>query len=190
MSNVSMINGHIDEPKGLTDEVVMGWAKECIDPLPHCEICPFDENADTTSECMMALIKKLLDIINRLKADKEALIKGQESLMKHLERKKEIITELDNEVEELSYRNKELLKDVHYYHDSKIDSIKRAKSEAIKQFAEKIYRFFCKTSNWNNLKSAVLFNGECDWLKENLDNLVKEMTESDSNDKAFWEDTN
>ena len=112
MSNVSMINGHIDEPKGLTDEVVMWWANECIDPLPHCEICPFDENADTTSECMTALIKKLLDIINRLKADKESLIKGQETLMKCIAKKKETIAELDAEVERLKPFEKKVLKQV------------------------------------------------------------------------------
>lgn len=50
-------------------------------------------------------------------------------------------------------------------------------SEAIKEFAEKVYRFFCKIQNWKKFKSAVLFNGECDWLKEKFDNLVKEMTE-------------
>ena len=175
MGNVSMINGHIDNV--VSDE-------EIVKAL-ECAIAKRQTNG-INDEWVLHLsretTKTILDLINRLKADKEALIVGQESLMKHLERKKEIITELDNEVERLQKEN-------NLYSDlAKMGNA--LKAEAIKEFAEKIYRFFCKTSNWNNLKSAVRFNGECDWLKENLDNLVKETTKSDSNDKAFWEDTN
>ena len=51
-------------------------------------------------ECMRLCKQALLENVN-LKADKEALIAGRESFIKHLERKKETIAELDNEVERL-----------------------------------------------------------------------------------------
>lgn len=52
---------------------------------------------------------------------------------------------------------------------------KRVKSEAIKEFAEMVYRFFCNRQNWNTFKDQWIENGECYWLKKNLNNLVKEM---------------
>lgn len=54
---------------------------------------------------------------------------------------------------------------------------KDIKSEAIKEFAERVYSFFCNTQNWKTFKEQWLENGECYWLKEKLNNLVKEMTE-------------
>lgn len=122
--------------------------------------------------------------------DKEALINGQETLQKHL-------AEKNAEIEELVCHNKKLLKDIHYYHDSKIDSIKRAKAEAIKKF-------------WDKLKEKAHYEDyNCtDYVLsifvEDGDNLVKEMLgtktdtsvslvdghiESDFDSKAFWEDT-
>ena len=179
MSNVSMINGHIDNV--LSDEDIVKALECCIkddyDKIRNalCAKCPYCKNTN----CKFLLQRDTLDLINRLKADKEALIKGQESLMKCIAKKKETIAELDAEVEELSYRNKELLKDVHYYHDSKIDSIKRAKSEAIKKFAER-------------LKKEATVDEDSTWWIANVDvdKLVTQMTEGDSYDKAFWEDTN
>ena len=97
MSNVSMINGHIDESKGTMCEIKT--AMGCMSGYP-CEECNIEE-------CRVNDIPQpIIDLIKRLKADKEALIKGQESLMKHLERKKEIITELDAEVESLKVPTK------------------------------------------------------------------------------------
>ena len=169
MGNVSMINGHIDEPKGLTDEDVVKALMNLKYGGHSCKTCKYDavkrEDRCGLKGCYIA--KNALDLINRLKADKEALINGQESLMKHLERKKEIITELDKEVERL----KNILKNGCEL--SRCINKGWIKSEAVKEFAETVYRFFCQTSNWNNLKDAILFNGECDWLKENLENLVE-----------------
>lgn len=174
MGNVSMINGHIDNV--VSDEDIVKALECCIkddyDKIRNalCAKCPYCKNTN----CKFLLQRDTLDLINRLKADKEALIKGQESLMKHLERKKEIITELDNEVEELSYRNKELLKAVHYYHDSKIDSIKRAKSEAIKKFAE---RFKEKAGSIvTSCQGYEIYETKQYQISAiNFDNLVEEM---------------
>ena len=92
MSNVSMINGHIDESKGTMGEIKT--AMGCMSGYP-CEEC-------NVEECRVNDIpQSIIDLINRLKADKEALIATNESMMRCLEKKKEIITELDNEIERL-----------------------------------------------------------------------------------------
>lgn len=69
--------------------------------------------------------------------------------------------------------------------DSVCKELRTAKSEAIKEFAEKVYRFLCNWRNWNKLKVSWLFNGECEWLKKSLDNLVKEMAESNELQQDF-----
>ena len=97
MSNVSMINGHIDEPKGLTDEQIVKALECCKSKGGTCNGCAFSGYR----WCIGALHYETLDLINRLKADKEALIATNESMMRCLEKKKEIITELDNEIERL-----------------------------------------------------------------------------------------
>lgn len=187
MSNVSMINGHIDEPKGLIDKQIVTamdyccgnkGGLGCTNFMCYQSTLPEDRDGDARW-CRQWLMKDALDLINRLKADKEALIKGQETLMKCIAKKKEIIEELDNEVEELSYRNKELLKDLHRHHDFKIECIKRAKSEAIKKFAER-------------LKKEATVDEDSTWWIANVDvdKLVTQMTKSESDSKAFWEDTN
>ena len=174
MSNVSMINGHIDNV--LSDEDIVKALECCSNYDVDCDICPANGYCDKDAFCFTGVI---LDLINRLKADKEALIKGQETLMKCIAKKKETIAELDAEVEKLVFHNKELLKDIHRHHDFKIECIKRAKSEAIKKFAER-------------LKKEATVDEDSTWWIANVDvdKLVTQMTEGDSYDKAFWEDTN
>lgn len=173
MSNVSMINGHIDNV--LSDEDIVK-ALECCQKAKLNQDCldlkcPFATeygcNIDSDD-----LRNQALDLINRLKADKEALIKGQESLMKHLERKKEIITELDNEVERLKKENN-LYSDLAKMGDA-------LKAEVIKQFAERLKNRSEDTTDW----------GQPYVLCKDIDDLVEEMTVSVSDSKEFWEDTN
>ncbi len=51
----------------------------------------------------------------------------------------------------------------------------KIKIEAYKEFAKIVYRFFCDKQNWYTFKESWLENGECYWLKQKLNNLVKEM---------------
>lgn len=158
-----MINGHIDKPRRSEKiKEAMGCMGGEI-----CAECEFEEcRAQDIPTSVVALI-------NHLITENEALISGQETLQKHLAEKNAEIERLKRERDFYKAPSSELAR-----------GVEQIRNKAIKEFAEKIYRFFCKKSNWNNLKSAVCFNGECDWLKENLDNLVKEM-----DDKSFWEDT-
>ena len=96
MSNVSMINGHIDNV--LSDEDIVKALECCANDDIDCEECPVFGYCESDAFCVSGAI---LGFINRLKADKEALIATNESMMRCLEKKKEIITELDNEIERL-----------------------------------------------------------------------------------------
>ena len=72
MSNVSMINGHIDESKGTMGEIKT--AMGCMSGYP-CEECNIEE-------CRVNDIPQpIIDLVKRLKADKEALIATNESMM-------------------------------------------------------------------------------------------------------------
>ncbi len=55
--------------------------------------------------------------------------------------------------------------------------VKYVKAEAYREFAERVYEFLCNRENWRTLKDQWLENGKCYWLKANLNNLVKELTE-------------
>jgi hypothetical protein len=70
------------------------------------------------------------------------------------------------------------MQDLHSYHDFNIDRIKRVKDIAFKQFAER-------------LKKEATIDEDSTWWIANIDidNLVEEITECDSDSKAFWEDT-
>ena len=168
MSNVS-VNGHIDEPKGLTDEDIVKALECCANDDIDCEECPVFGYCESDAFCVSGAI---LNLINRLKADKEALIKGQESLMKCIAKKKETIAELDAEVERLKKENN-LYSDLAKMGDA-------LKDEAIKGFAARLKNRSEDTTDW----------GQPYVLCEDIDNLVKEMTVSVSDDKAFWEDAN
>ena len=87
MSDVSMINGHIDNV--LSDEDIVKALRNLKYGGHSCKTCKYDavkrEDRCGLKGCYIA--KNALDLINRLKADKEALIKGQETLQKHLAEK-------------------------------------------------------------------------------------------------------
>lgn len=168
MSNVSMINGHIDNV--LSDEQIVKALEDTIHRV---------RNADTfivPKEGIKNLcngLEVVVDLINRLKADKEALIKGQESLMKCIAKKKETIAELDAEIERLHKEGLQLNRIF-------MDFVNMKKSEAIKEFAERLKQ---EADSFGSLMFGAV-------AVDDIDNLVKEMTEGDSYDKAFWEDTN
>lgn len=71
MSNVSMIDGHIDrEERKLTDKEIIK-ALECCryDDYDYCEECPYRKN----KPCQENLIQDTFDLINRQQAEIERL---------------------------------------------------------------------------------------------------------------------
>ena len=153
----------------MTDNEIIKALECCaVHGLLKCEKCP-KKNEGVT--CMYALSNDALDLIKRQKAENEVLQLNVEDYA-------ETIVELETHSKEQKAeieRLQNILKNGCEL--SRCINKGWLQSEAIKEFAEKVYRFFCKIQNWKKFKSAVLFNGECDWLKEKFDNLVKEMTD-------------
>jgi hypothetical protein len=163
-------------------EVVKYLSDECVVVKFHQVIVDDSGNGLFTYLCdkdkTMNVSKKYLckiDLINRLKADKEALIAGQETLQKH-------IAEKDAEVERLQSRIIE-------QHNAICEIVKQTNSEAIKEFAER-------------LKKEATVDEDSTWWIANIDvdNLVKELTEPKAetsvslidghiDGKEFWNDT-
>ena len=109
-------------------------------------------------------ITDIRDLINRLQAENERLQKNLEEahidikeLLAENKRLKDAIDEQDIEIAKLWKR------------------IEEAKAEAYKECIERVYKFICDTQNWGTLHREFLENGECYWLKQKLNNLLKEL---------------
>ena len=107
MGNVSLINGHIDEPKGMTDNEIIKALECCMDKsIMSCQECPIRmecHNYETDIK------KEALDLINRQKAEIEFLkneLSNIEFLNKELEIDKK---DLKAEIERLEKENQLLL---------------------------------------------------------------------------------
>lgn len=158
-------------------------ALECCSIDNHigvCKECPFTDVCDNDEQ---ALQKYALDLINRNEEMINGLIAGQETLQKGMAEKNKEIMRLQGII--LAFMD-----EVAKLEDDGIDvsrfplipicdegrnAIDKFSALARKEFAEKIYRFLCIEKNWRTLKESWLINGECDWLKQNIDNLLKEM---------------
>jgi len=137
----------------MTDNEIIKALECCADEYIHsCDYCPFEK------ECCgdnLNLVKFALDLINRLQAEKEALIAGQETLQKAL-------AEKNAEIERL---NKATEKDFETIAISTVDRHQKyIKRRAIKEFADR-------------LKGEAYTNNYCEKivLENDIDNLVKEM---------------
>ena len=125
----------------MTDEQIIKATDVCRTPNT-CRGCPY--HVLGTAGCISILMKDVFDLINRQKAEIESL--------------KQIIDEEDSEILELQKRIIFWREDLNYQPE-------KIKSEAIKEFAERLKEKFgiadCIVTVDNN----------------DLDNLVKEMTE-------------
>lgn len=124
--------------------------KDNVGGIDEREIVISQEVADGTYE-----------LLNRQKEEKETMQEYIDCLRAEIERLQKAIKVQDIMIEQQDYK------------------IKTAKSEARKEFADKVYRFLCTSRIWNTLKLSWLWNGECEWLKQSLDNLLKEMEEEE-----------
>lgn len=57
----------------MTDNDVIKYAEMCCQDNPHCLSCPFDDVSVISAECMSELMKKLVDLIIRQKAEIDKL---------------------------------------------------------------------------------------------------------------------
>lgn len=143
----------------ITDDELIKDLKCCL--LEDCERCKKDWSCVSQWDCMRNLMRHTLNFINRLKAiicDKNILI---DCLKNKINRQKA-------EIERLEDSNKRLKEAVGLMLNND-NGVELIKSEAIKEFAERL-----KNSETGKRFLMVNFN--------DIDNLVKEMTEGGNED--------
>lgn len=161
MPNVSLIDGHIDEPKKITDKKltdndIIKALEDCL--KNECDKC-FLKDSET---CQIDLMKLVLDLINRLQAE-NGIYETCNA------RKDEAIEHLEDEVKRLQVENetlKQLIED-----KGGLILIKQAKAEAYKEFAEELHNKAMKPEDICD-NFAVGCN--------NIDNLLKELVGDDN----------
>ena len=129
-----------------------------------CAKCAYHKNKD----CKTLLMQDAIDLINRQKAE----IKEYEKVVGKLGRKdgKVICVLKGKETEYIPTDIASVYRKL---------AISKAKAEAYKECIEKVYKFICDTKNWGVLHREFLENGECYWLKQKFDNLLKELVGDD-----------
>ena len=159
----------------MTDNEIIK-ALECCNGY-DCETCRALKYCDYTHPGPLA--RASLDLINRQKELINGLIAGQETLQKHLTDKQGLIEKFEKiehfatktidtqhaEIDRLKHRKIEL--------QIRNQELQHEKSEAIKEFAER-------------LKSKLQWDTEFDNMlvfETDIDNLVKEMTEVETNQR-------
>lgn len=140
----------------MTDNEIIK-ALECCADDDSCNDCGFVYGDCNCGTYRLSLMQHALSLINRQKAEKEALIAGQETLQKYIAAQKAEIERLVEHTKEGIDLAKQLP-----------EMLKLAQAEAIKYFAERLKRV------------VAIHNGDM-WSKyEYIDNLVKEMVGDDN----------
>lgn len=98
---------------------------------------------------------------------------NEESAINHWNKR---TSQKDAEIEILTGERDYLAKKEHDNLYEQTQKIRKAKSKAQEDFANKVYKFLCNWKNWGDFKEQWLENGECFWLRHNLDILLKEET--------------
>jgi chaperonin cofactor prefoldin len=153
MGNVSMIDGHIDEPR-MTDDEIIKALKCCIESLiSSCRNCPYVEE----NRCKTAMMKDALDLINRQQAEVEKLTVNMNAFGLGMKIEAEKAEKAQAEIEKLKAESQMA--------DGYVDAlVERTKSEAIKEFDEQ----------YKKIKTNRLICSYC-YFKDGVDNLLKEM---------------
>lgn len=129
MNSVSLVDGHIDEPK-LTDEQIIKALECCVNTtfISDCAKCKM-----LAIDCKDKLIESALDLINRQKAENDELQLKINELEIELEESRDAhirtIADKDVEIEKLERANIQLMA-----------ILQTAQSEARKEFAKKLKR--------------------------------------------------
>ena len=127
----------------MTDKEIVKCAEKCIEDIPHCGVCPFDKDSIATSECMGEVIKNLLNIINRLQDEREALINGQETLQKTIVEQRAENKEIWEERNRIYESFKETSEELEEYRKAYVNQ--QAEIEELK----------CKNSNLTSLQKDL-----------------------------------
>ena len=137
---------------GMSDNEIKKALECCSEPAGKCccEVCPLHHREDS---CTTALIKMAVELVNRQQAEIERLERNFKAAKVDAKLKKQ-------EIERFVVKQYALKAVIKRYEKD----LKKAKSEAIKEFAER-------------LKEQIYIKKDKGLYFEKIDNLVKEMTE-------------
>lgn len=157
-----------------TDSEILKALEYCSQQgsMSECERCKIKRG------CRFELIKLAFDLINRLQAEKEALINGQETLQKYIAEQKAEIERLQNSIAVFTNNAVDFANEIDRHKKDKEEAflfaanivesekivIANAKSEAYKEFAEDIKA----TKITHKIFGEIVF-------VEDIDNLLKEL---------------
>ena len=144
------------------DEIIKALECCCFTDTNACEECPLYN----TFDCSFVIIDKTLDLVNRQNAEIERLKQENKEYCE------------DNRI--IAYQRNQRDKEIRALHNQ-LNGLnfmdKQIKSEAIKEFADRLKDIADKTRIKNIETEKVVF-----YMDEfKLDNLVKEMTEVQEN---------
>lgn len=131
------------------------------------------ERLQSMNQAKLDTIHDLMAENERLKQEYDSMFSSNRNLMARVERLQKFL----NMSRKVSLARRDGNLKICELNLKIIEELKTAKTEAIKEFAERVYKTLTTKENWKAFKDAWLDNGECDWLKRKLFNLVKEMTE-------------
>ena len=143
----------------MTDDEIMKALERCGDEFNMCSDCPYFLQDKDNDFCREDMCKDTVDLINRLQAENE--------------KNENIIRLADKTIEtanaEIDLLNKTITENAQRALEVTVEEIDKAKTEVIKEFAERL-----KTETF--LAKAKGSVEHILWMDE-IDNLVKEMTE-------------
>ena len=139
----------------MNDNDIIKALEYCVKYDESCDECRDECPLIETDYCTSVLRRKTLDLINRLEKTNRKNERIIELADKTIETQKAEIERLQNAYKQCAWER-----------DIFLDELKTAKSEAIKEFAER-------------LKEEATVDDDSTWWVANIDidNLVKEMTE-------------
>ena len=167
----------------MTDNEIIKALECCKNSLSEkdaCGDCPLYEEEEVT--CITILSKNALDLINRQKAEIDILIRKKESLRDEIAEQQAEIERLkeENETIKSNFECQQIvLGDFDEIIKKQAKKLKTAKSEAIKEFAERLKEKLKEVPRYDIEDKAYYAIGT---YGELIDNLVKEMTEQQKND--------
>ena len=196
MGNVSLINGHIDEPKGMTDNEIIKGLEHCLNGCG--KRCEFLNMVTHHKSCHEVKTQYSLDLINRQKAEIERFKNRQKPTAASgykIENGKvvfftnmlggcKIVKEnLDEVVKTLNELLQECYSkdEIAFALKCTTEELKTAKAEAVKEFAER----FTEKANKTTIiyvADTTIQEQETGWYQisiEDFNNILKEMVGED-----------
>ena len=168
MGNVSMIDGHIDEPRRTDNEIIK--ALEICGDCGHCTECPFDDLGGI-DKCMHTLILNALDLINRQKAEIESLTEKLEAMGDPLQDAQYKIAEQKAEIERLTVNMNAFGRGMQI----EAEKVETAKAEAIKEVTAELYNSFRQYETYDKHSTFEILDRIESVEEFLLNNIKKEM---------------